>query len=58
MLLPTEFIEYLGREIVKRLHPHLLETSDLLKLCALEGIWLDVGRPEDLRHAEQLLAEK
>ena len=29
MLLPTEFIEYLGREIVKRLHPHLLETSDL-----------------------------
>lgn len=29
MLLPNEFIEYLGREIVKRLHPHMLETSDL-----------------------------
>lgn len=28
MLLDKEFIQYLGREIVKRLHPHILETSD------------------------------
>lgn len=28
MLLATEFIQYLGREIVKRLHPHILETSE------------------------------
>lgn len=28
MLLPKEFIEFLGREIVKRLHPQILETSD------------------------------
>lgn len=35
----------------------LLEAGRLLKLCALEGLWLDVGRPEDLRHAEQLISE-
>ncbi|MBL8178686.1 MAG: DUF507 family protein [Bryobacterales bacterium] len=29
MLLAKEFIQYLGREIVKRLHPNILETSDL-----------------------------
>ncbi|HUQ90487.1 MAG TPA: DUF507 family protein [Bryobacteraceae bacterium] len=29
MLLAREFIQYLGREIVKRLHPNILETSDL-----------------------------
>lgn len=28
MLLAKEFIQYLGREIVKRLHPNILETSD------------------------------
>ncbi|MCZ2150891.1 MAG: DUF507 family protein [Bryobacterales bacterium] len=28
MLLAREFIQYLGREIVKRLHPNILETSD------------------------------
>jgi len=28
MLLAKEFIQFLGREIVKRLHPHTLETSD------------------------------
>ncbi|MCS7025933.1 MAG: DUF507 family protein [Bryobacteraceae bacterium] len=28
MLLASEFIQYLGREIVKRLHPHILETSN------------------------------
>ncbi len=28
MLLPKEFLQYLGRELVKRLHPHILETSD------------------------------
>jgi hypothetical protein len=28
MLLDKEFIQYLGREIVKRLHPNILETSD------------------------------
>ncbi len=28
MLLAREFIQYLGREIVKRLHPQILETSD------------------------------
>lgn len=29
MLLAKEFIQYLGREIVKRLHPNILETSDV-----------------------------
>ncbi len=28
MLLAKEFIQYLSREVVKRLHPHILETSD------------------------------
>ena len=28
MLLAKEFIHYLGREIIKRLHPNILETSD------------------------------
>lgn len=28
MLLAKEFIQYLGKEIVKRLHPQVLETSD------------------------------
>ncbi|MCC6364196.1 MAG: DUF507 family protein [Bryobacterales bacterium] len=28
MLLAREFIQYLGREIVKRLHPNILETAD------------------------------
>ncbi|MBI3208276.1 MAG: DUF507 family protein [Candidatus Solibacter usitatus] len=28
MLLAKEFIYYLSREVVKRLHPHVLETSD------------------------------
>jgi hypothetical protein len=28
MLLAKEFIQYLGREIIKRLHPQILETSD------------------------------
>ena len=28
MLLAREFIQYLGRDIVKRLHPNILETSD------------------------------
>ncbi|MBI3683224.1 MAG: DUF507 family protein [Acidobacteria bacterium] len=29
MLLAKEFVQYLGREIIKRLHPQILETSDL-----------------------------
>jgi hypothetical protein len=28
LLLAKEFIQYIGREIVRRLHPHILETSD------------------------------
>jgi uncharacterized protein len=28
MLLPKEFLQYLGREIVKRLHPNILESTD------------------------------
>lgn len=28
MLLPKEFLQYLGRELVKRLHPNILETAD------------------------------
>lgn len=28
MLLAREFVQFLGREIIKRLHPHTLETSD------------------------------
>jgi hypothetical protein len=29
LLLAKELIQYIGREIVRRLHPHILETSDL-----------------------------
>ena len=28
MLLPKEFLQYLGRELVKRLHPNILESAD------------------------------
>jgi uncharacterized protein len=28
LLLAKEFIQYIGREIIRRLHPHILETSD------------------------------
>lgn len=42
----------------KDLFPHLLEEGAPLFGRNLEGLWMDVGRPEDLLHASIIMAER
>ena len=50
-----------GRTVIDGLFPYVpvmvsIDAGSMLRLFALEGTWLDVGRPGDIATAERELA--